>query len=45
MFFAEWSGGFTLPTPLVVRPLKKHFFLCVSSLSSLKYKMEVLVLF
>ena len=21
-FFAYWSGGFTLPTPLVVRPLK-----------------------
>ena len=27
------GGGFTLPTPLVVRPPKKHF-LCVSSLSS-----------
>ena len=25
-FFAQWSGGFTLPTPLVVRPLKKPFF-------------------
>ena len=33
-FFAWWSGGFTLPTPLVVRPIKKHFFLCVSSLSA-----------
>ena len=27
-------GGFTLPTPLVVRPLKKHLFLCVSSLTA-----------
>ena len=25
-------GGLPLPTPLVVRPLKKHFYLCVSSL-------------
>ena len=23
------SGGFTLSTPLVVRTLKKHFFMCV----------------
>ena len=29
-FFAEWSGGLPLPTPLVVRPLKKTlFFMCV----------------
>ena len=28
-FFAQWSGGFTLPTPLVVRPLKNAFFMCV----------------
>ena len=29
-FFAQWSGGLPLPTPLVVRPLKKTlFFMCV----------------
>ena len=27
--FAQWSEGFTLPTPLMVRPTKKHFFMCV----------------
>ena len=32
-FFAKWSGGLPLPTPLVVRPLKKTLFLCVSSLT------------
>lgn len=27
MYIAHWSGGFALPTPLVVRPLKKkHVF-------------------
>ena len=30
-FFAQWSGGLPLPTPLVVRPLKKPR--CVSFLS------------
>ena len=29
VFFAQWSGGYTQPTPLVVRPLKKSFFMCV----------------
>ena len=29
MFFAKWSSGFSLPTPLVVRPLKKTFYLCL----------------
>ena len=27
------GGGLPLPTPIVVRPLKKQLFLCVSSLS------------
>ena len=31
-FFALWSGGFSLSTPLVVPPLKKNTFLCLSSL-------------
>ena len=31
-FLAHWSGGFTLPSLLVVRSLKKTFFLCVSLL-------------
>ena len=36
-FFAWWSGGFTLPIPLLVRPLQKTtYFLCVSSLSHFK---------
>ena len=25
-FLLSGRGGFTLPTPLMVRPLKKHFF-------------------
>ena len=29
-FFAYWSGGLTLPTPLMARPLKNTFFMCVS---------------
>ena len=36
VFFAQLSRGFTLPTPLVVRP-QKSTFLCVSSLSMKKY--------
>ena len=27
-FFAQWSRGFTLPTTLVVRPIKKTNFFC-----------------
>ena len=30
---AQWSGGFTLLTPLVVRPLQKPLFICVFSLN------------
>ena len=34
VFLLSALGGFTLATPLVVRPLrKKNFFLCVSSLT------------
>ena len=36
-FFAEWSGGFTLPTPLVVRPLK---YVCLPQVSSKKLSLQ-----
>ena len=38
-FFAYRSERFTLPTPLVVRPLKKALFLCVSSLICIEDKL------
>ena len=37
IFLLSGRGGFSLPTPLVVRPLKKITFLCVSSLSNLYF--------
>ena len=41
VFFAKWSGGFTLHTPLVVQPLKKKLFyvclLTVMILSAVKF--------
>ena len=40
-FFAKWSGEFTLPTLLVVRPLN-FFFLCVSSLKYWEFQHQLL---
>ena len=37
MFFCLVVGGFTLPTPVVIRPLKKTLFLCVFSLNTSRF--------